>query len=330
MADRNSLAPRTGMVNEPPHACVLKLSPRLWAVLQALLVTFLWSTSWVLIKIGLKDIPALPFAGLRYTLAFLCLLPVALRAGRLGSLRGLRAAVWLRLILLGVVCYSVTQGAQFLSLFYLPAVTVSLLLSFSTILVALLGIWMLGERPSVSQWGGTAVYLVGVLIYFYPVSWPRAEVIGLAVAATGVLANALSSILGRHINRSGELSPMAVTVVTMGIGAVVLLGGGVAAQGWPQLTLVHWLIIVWLAVVNSAFAFTLWNLTLRTLSAVESSILNNTMLFQIAILAWIFLGEDLNLRQLSGMVLAALGTLAVQLRRRQPASSRAGKAPDHL
>jgi drug/metabolite transporter (DMT)-like permease len=42
------------------------------AILQALLVTFLWSTSFVLIKIGLQDIPALSFAGLRYSLALLC------------------------------------------------------------------------------------------------------------------------------------------------------------------------------------------------------------------------------------------------------------------
>jgi len=37
-------------------------SPHLRAVLQALFVTFLWSTSWVLIKLGLKDIPPLTFA----------------------------------------------------------------------------------------------------------------------------------------------------------------------------------------------------------------------------------------------------------------------------
>ena len=34
--------------------------PHFTAVFQALFVTFLWSTSWVLIKIGLVDIPALP------------------------------------------------------------------------------------------------------------------------------------------------------------------------------------------------------------------------------------------------------------------------------
>jgi drug/metabolite transporter (DMT)-like permease len=288
------------------------------AVLQALFVTFLWSTSWVLIKWGLQDIPALPFAGLRYLLAFLCLLPFALRSGQLEPLRRLSPAMWVRLTLLGLLFYSITQGAQFLSLVYLPAVTTSLLLSFTTVLVALLGIGLLRERPTAMQWSGTGLYLIGILVYFYPLSVPSGEGIGLVVALVGVLANALSSILGRHVNRSGELEPMAVTVVTMGIGAFPLLAAGIAVQGWPRLTLAHWAIILWLAVVNTALAFTLWNRTLRTLSAMESSIINNTMLFQIAVLAWLFLSEPLGWREILGMILAALGTLLVQLRSRAP------------
>jgi drug/metabolite transporter (DMT)-like permease len=301
--------------DKPP--VLTKASPHFQAVVQALFVTFLWSTSWVLIKIGLEDIPALPFAGLRYTVAFLSLLPFTFRSGQWTALRGLSAGVWLRLIALGLLFYAVTQGAQFLSLFYLSAATTSLLLSFTTILVALLGIVLLRERPSANQWGGTGLYLFGVLVFFYPLTLPRGELIGLVIACAGVLANALSSILGREVNRSGELPPLVVTVVTMGIGAAVLLIGGLIVQGMPRLTWTHWAIILWLAAVNTAFAFTLWNHTLRTLSAMESSIINNTMLFQIAILAWLFLGEELSWRQVLGLVLAALGTLAVQVRGRQ-------------
>jgi drug/metabolite transporter (DMT)-like permease len=296
-----------------------KASPHTRAVLQALLVTLLWSSSWVLIKFSLADIPALPFAGLRYGVAFLCLLPFALRPGRLPALRQLPAAAWGRLILLGLLFYSFTQGAQFLSLVYLPAATVSLLLSFTTILVALLGVSLLGERPTARQWGGSALYLFGIMFYFYPLPDLQGQGLGLLVAGVGVLANALSSILGRHVNRSGELDPTTITVVTMGIGAAALLLAGLLVQGLPPLSLRHWGIVVWLAVVNSAFAFTLWNLTLRTLSAVESSIINNTMLFQIALLAWLLLDEHLNWRQLVGMVLAMAGTLAVQLYGRNPA-----------
>jgi drug/metabolite transporter (DMT)-like permease len=283
-------------------------------VVQALFVTFLWSTSWVFIKFGLADIPALPFAGLRYSLAFLCLLPIAARAGQLKQLRSLSARRWGQLALLGLLFYAVTQGAQFLSLVYLPAMTSSLLLSFTPILVALLGIFLLGELPTKKQWGGTALYLVGVVIFLYPLVLPRYQLIGLVVAVVGVLANALSSILGRHINRRGELEPLLVTVVSMGIGAFTLLVGGIAWQGLPPLTVTHWATILWLAVVNSAYAFTLWNRTLRTLSAMESSIINNTMLFQIAILAWLFLGEALTWPRVMGMALAAPGALMVQLR----------------
>jgi drug/metabolite transporter (DMT)-like permease len=67
--------------------------------------------------------------------------------------------------------------------------------------------------------------------------------------------------------------------------------------------------------VNTALAFTLWNHTLRTLSAMESSIINNTMLFQIALLAWLFLGQPLGWYQVIGIILAALGTLLVQMRK---------------
>jgi drug/metabolite transporter (DMT)-like permease len=290
-------------------------APHVQAVALAFFVTFLWSTSWVLIKLGLKDIPALTFAGLRYTLAFLCLLPFAIRAGHITTLRRLSTGVWLRLIALGLLLYSVTQGAQFLSLFYLPAVTTSLLLSFTTIVVALLGLAWLNERPTWMQWGGTALYLVGVLIYFYPAQLPAGEAIGLIVAGVCVMGNALSTILGRHINRSGTLKPMTVTVVSMGIGSVVLLASGIAVQGLPRLTPTHWAIIAWLAAVNSALAYTLWNRTLRTLAAVESSIINNTMLFQIMLLAWVFLGEQLTWQKVMGLLVAAVGTLVVQIRK---------------
>lgn len=94
---------------------------------------------------------------------------------------------------------------------------------------------------------------------------------------------------------------------------------GVRKRGsFPVLSLKGWGIIVWLALVNTAFAFTLWNRTLQVLSAVESSIINNTMLIQIAVLAWVFLGESLGALEIVGLGLAALGTLLVQLRRPLP------------
>jgi drug/metabolite transporter (DMT)-like permease len=278
----------------------------------------LWATSWILIKIGLGGLPPLPFAGLRYFIAFLCLLPFTLTPTRRSALRQLSRGAWLRLILLGLLFYALTQGAQFVALAYLPAITTSLLLNFTTIVVALIGIPLLGERPSLQQWGGMACSLVGVLIYFYPIELPAAQIFGLSVALVGVLANALSAILGRSVNREAKLDPLLVTVVSMGVGSSVMLVGGLITQGLPPLSPSHWLIVGWLAVVNTALAFTIWNHTLRTLSAVESSIINNTMLIQIALMAWIFLGERISVQEGIGMALVAIGVLVVQWKRSPP------------
>lgn len=288
--------------------------PHKQAVFAALFVTFLWSTSWVLIKWGLRDIPALTFAGLRYVLASLCLLPFVLRQPHLEALRALPGRQWARLAVFGLLFITVTQGAQFLGLKYLPAVTVSLLLNFTPVIVALMGIELLSERPTLRQWAGIALYLTGIGVYFYPVTFPENEALGIAFVMVAMLFNAGSSVMGRHINREGRVGPLVVTAVSMGAGSMMLLAIGLATEGVPTLSLTNWAFVVWLAVVNTALAFPLWNHTQRTLAAVESSIINSTMLVQIAILAWLFLGETLTWQDLAGMALVIGGLLAVQIR----------------
>ena len=137
-----------------------------------------------------------------------------------------------------------------------------------------------------------------------------------------MLANASSAILGRSINRTRELSPLLITTLSMGMGAIVLLIVGLFTEGVPTLTATSWLIVVWLAVINTAFAFTLWNHTLRTLSAMESSLINNTMSVQIPILAVLFLGERLTVREVIGLVVTIIGVMVVQLARAQVPQNR--------
>lgn len=287
------------------------------AILQALLVTFLWSTSWVLIKIGLQvNLPALTFAGLRYTLAFLCLTPlVLLNRQYRATLRHLPRATWELLILLGVVYYALTQGSQFVGLSLLPAATVNLLLNLTSLVVGLMNVRKGQEIPTRGQWLAMGLSAVGVAIYFLPLTLPPGAWLGLAVASIGVLTNAWGSVLGRQVNQVAHLPPLLVTFVSMGVGALLLLIVGGATQGFGTLELRQWVIIGWLALVNTAFAFTLWNRTLQTLTAVESSMINSLMLPQITILAWVFLGEGLNGRQIAGLVLVGLGVMLVQVLR---------------
>ncbi len=291
----------------------MRFSPRLQALLQALFVTFLWSTSWVLIKRALDEIPPLTFAGLRYTTAVLILLPGLWK--QKAAIRALSARDWGLLAGLGLVFYTMTQGGQFLTLNHLEAVTFSLLLNFTTVLVALMGVFTLREVPSRWQWAGMVIFLAGALVYFYPVSMPAGQALGFSLAGFTVCANAAAALLGRAVNRKQTIPPTVVTVISMGIGALFLLGIGLGVQGLPPLSRSGWAVIGWLAVVNTALAFTLWNSSLRILSATESSIINNTMLVQIAVLAWLFLGERLSLGNVAGLILAALGALLVQVAR---------------
>lgn len=292
-------------------------SSRISAILQATGITVLWASSWIFIKIGLRnDLPPITFAGYRYILAWICLLPFILfKEGQRSEFRRLSRTDWIRLSILGLVYYAITQGSQFLSLAYLPAAMVSLLLNLTPVLVGISSIIFLSERPTRFQWFGIGLATVGVGFFFLPIEMPQTQLIGIIIALVGVMANTGSSLLGREINRKGKISPLLVTFVSMGIGSILLLSIGTYTQGFGSMSWLDWAIVTWLAVVNTAFAFTLWNHTLRTLSAVESSVINSLMMPQIAILAYIFLGEALTAKEIWGLILVGIGVLMVQLKR---------------
>ena len=293
----------------------MKNHSHLKVILLALLVTFLWSTSFILINWGLAEIPPLTYAGLRYSLAFLCLVPIAFTKKNKEAVKSLRRKDLLKLILYGLLFIAFTQGTMFWGLMLLPAVTVSLWLNFTPLIVAVMAIFFLREFPTILQWGGALLFIAGILTYFFPVSLNESQGLGLLIMTIGVLSNSSSSVLGRDINRSGKFNPIVVTVISMGFGSVVLLATGIIVQGLPPISTQNLIYLLWLAVINTALAFTIWNYTLRTLTAMESSIINGTMLMQIAILAWIFLSEGISLQEIIGMSIAAVGAVLVQLKK---------------
>ena len=283
------------------------------ALAAALLVTLLWSSSWVLIRIGLDDgdgLPPLTFAGLRYSLAA-AVLWGAVAARRRPTERLRWAPGELRgLVLLGVVFYAITQGAQFVAIANQPAATTSLILSLTPLLVGLVGGRVLGERASARQFGGALLVVAGATTYF--AAGLGATAVGLTAAVVGLAANVVGSVLGRHVNRSAGRSAVVVTAVSMSVGSAVLLVAGVAVEGLPHPNGRTLAIVAWLAVVNTALAFTLWNLALRRLTAVASAGINNLMLIQIAALAWVFLDEPLGVAGVLGVVLVSAGVWLTQ------------------
>ena len=285
-------------------------------VLQALLVTFLWSTSFIIIKFGLKDLSPLVFAGMRYFLAFVILSPFLFTYKNLSNFKKINRTDWYKLLLLGFLFYTITQAAQFIGLSLLPSVTVSIILNFTPLFVAIIAILFLSEIPTSLQWFGVILFIIGVFIYFFPLKFSTEYFTGIIIMFIGVLANTFSAILGRSVNRESKLEPVVITVISMGFGSIILFIISLIVEGLPNLSLASIIYIIWLAAINTAFAFNLWNLTLRNLTAIESSIINGTMLIQIAIIAWIFLGENLTFVKILGMIITSIGAFLVQIKKR--------------
>ena len=293
------------------------------ATLAALFVTVLWSSSWVIMRVGMddEDLPPLTFAGLRYTAAAVVLAVVTgCRPGTRSELRALTRPTLGRLALLGVVFYAVNQGAVFIAVETQPVATTSLVLALTPLLVAGASGPLLGERASSNLLIGAVLVPIGAAAYLSGDLGATAA--GLTAAIIALVATTTASLLGRSINRTEDTAPLVTTTVSMAVGAVLLLATGLAVDGIVSLSLRALVIILWLAVVNTAFAFTLWNFSLRHLGAGESAVINNTMLLQIALLGWIFLDEIPTAVQWLGLVIVFAGIALAQRRGRDAAALR--------
>ena len=124
---------------------------------MALLVTVLWSSSWVLIRWGLDDEGLTPvmFAALRYGIAAIVLVGfVVVRERKRRHHYAVGRGYVTKLIVLGVVMYTLTQGAMFVALDEQPAATTSLVLSLTPLLVlAFNAVWGL----TAAWWAGSSL-----------------------------------------------------------------------------------------------------------------------------------------------------------------------------
>lgn len=284
------------------------------AVTQALFVTVLWSSSWVIIKFGLEDIPPIIFSGLRYITASIILVIVIFSKQEYRkNVINLNRKNWTQLILYGLIFIAFTQGSMYIALDLLPAITVSLVLNFTIFIVVILSAFLLKEVPSILQIAFIAIGLIGILIYFYPIDIPQNELLGLVVICFGVFANAIASIMGRSINRAKQIHPIIITGLSMVFGSVLLLMLGFMLEGIPNLSFTLIFYILWLSIINTALAFTLWNKSMQKLRAIDSTLINSAMLPQTVLLALIFLGEMPDLLEWLGLGLLAGSMIIVQI-----------------
>jgi len=284
---------------------------RLLAIIEACIVTFLWSSSYVLVKIGLNQLSPLPLVTLRYITASVIVVPLAIMRGETGILR--EPKNFLKLVFLGISGYTIAQGLQCLGLFYLPAVSVTFILNFTPVVVLVLGVMFLREYPTPLQLGGMGLVLLGAYLFFNaPLSTDSLS--GILITLLSGLGWATYLVSSRLMFRQVKMNPLGLTAFSMGFGTLFLAAAAYSIEVPSSVSLQGWTIILWLGVVNTAIAFFLWNHALVKLEAFEISILQNTMLVQIALLSWLFLGERLTVLKLISMTLVFIGVLIVQIK----------------
>ncbi|MFQ5793926.1 MAG: DMT family transporter [Candidatus Bipolaricaulia bacterium] len=286
---------------------------RFVAVAESVLVTLIWASSFVLVKIGLDYMGPLTMAGLRYFLAFLLLLPFMTRNRNIT--RSMPSRLWIRLFFIGLSAYTIGNGALFWGLKYVPATTGSFLFSLIPLPILFASVLWLKEIPTPLQLAGIVVSLVGSVLFFAP-GFSAGESLGIGIVVVGLISFAGFAILGREVARDRQVDTLSLTAIPLAFGGGILLLVAFPMEGLPRFPTMAWGIVLWLAVINTAFAYMLYYHSLQVLTAVEMNVMLNLAPLVTAVLAWFLLSERLGMIQIIGMITAIIGVVLVQWRRR--------------
>jgi drug/metabolite transporter (DMT)-like permease len=288
---------------------IIEKPSRLLAIVESLVVTAIWASSFVFVKFGLNYMGPLTVAGLRYFLAFLVLLPFMTR--NTTPVRPLPRRLWVHLSVIGLSAYAVGNGTLFWGLKYIPATMGSFLMSLIPLLVLLVGVAWLKEVPTHWQIVGVVISLIGSVLFFSPGLQPE-ESPGVAIVLVGLVGFTLFGVLGREAARDRQIGTLFLTAVPLAIGGGFLLLIALPLEGIPVFTTTAWSIVLWLAIVNTAFAYVLYNHSLQVLTALEMNVMLNLTPLGTAFLAWLFLDESLSIAQIIGIVTVIIGVILVQ------------------
>jgi drug/metabolite transporter (DMT)-like permease len=308
----------------------------LFALGQMFVVTVLWASSFPIHKILLDGgVPPLSLAAYRYFLAAVILVAaVGVRnrnhsgSGENGNSPADKRSVGFPILLTIGICMYGAQGVHMAALSMLTASDSGLVsMTWMPIAVVLLALLLDGRLPRRAQLIGLFIILFGLYSYF-PSKLAGARLLGIGLNVLSSSMWAVAVIFShRAVNRM-HISSLKLTTVTMLSGSFILLIAAVlhdhvyVPAPWQG----AWL--VYLALINTAFGFALYNHTMKSLGAFEIAVFQDSMIVQIGILSAIFLGESITPAMAMGMVLVSLGIAVVQIfapRMNMPAPSQEGR-----
>jgi drug/metabolite transporter (DMT)-like permease len=272
-------------------------------VLVWVLTCLLWSTVWLFIKLGVRDIAPVSFAGIRLVLAVTTLLPVLhiLRLPLPRAGRDLRLIAVTGVLLLGVNYGLVFWGAQHLSsglMAVLQAATPAFGLVFARY-------YLPNERLTGLKVCALVVGTAGVAVICSN-QWHIAGRLALAgsiAVVGGALCVAFAYVLIKAYG--SHLPPAVLTGGQMLCGAIPLLLFGVITEGSPltfRWTATAVVALLYLALVGSVAAFWLNYWLLQRLEATQVLFMSIMEPLLAILLGAIVLGESLAWRTIGGGV----------------------------
>jgi drug/metabolite transporter (DMT)-like permease len=280
-----------------------------WGVPAAwLTLCVVWSSTWLAIKIGLRDLPPISYAGIRFLVAIIVLFAVSV--GRVGLLPR-RWSDYLLLGFTGVLMFAVNYGLLFWGELHVSSGLAAVLQATIPMFGMLFAHLMLPDEPlQLPKLLGALLALGGValicerLLGFNGVMafWG-----GLGIMF-GAASAAFSNVLLKA--RAIQLAPAMLAAWQMIFGAAPLLMFGLLMEGNPLKF--HWsavsiFCLLYLAIIGSALTFLLlyWLLPRMTVARLQAISLITPP--GAVALGWAVGGETFSLWSLLGACLVLAG-----------------------
>jgi drug/metabolite transporter (DMT)-like permease len=289
-----------------------------WLSPVPLFFVFLWSTGFIVAKLGLPYAPPLTFLILRCLGALAVLLPMVL----------LFRAPWPRGQILHVAVAGLLLQAGYLGGVWaaiklgMPAGLTALIVGMQPILTAACAP-LIGERVRPRQWLGLVLGLSGVALVVYA----KLHLAGLSAAGILLCLFALVCITAGTMYQKRWCPSFDLrtgTVIQFGATVVVLLPLAVWFEGLdPAFSSVSWsrdFIVAWLwsiFALSIGAIFLLFTLIRRSQATEVTSLLYLTPPTT-AIMAWLLFGEAFSPLALAGMAVAVLGVAFVVKKQGDP------------
>ena len=286
-----------------------------------LILCCIWGSTWLFIKIGLKDLPPLTFAGIRFVIASAILIAiVAVRRLPFSDL----ITNWRLLALTGVLSFSFNYGFIFWGEQYISSGLAALLqATIPAFGLVFAHFYLPGERITPRKIAGVVLGITGVAVVF-----SNQLTVGREKALAGCVAIVLSSIVVAYSNvlvkaNGKHIDPVIMAAGQMLFGLIPLLVIGISLEGNP--VYYRWTIravvsLFYLAIVGSVIAFVLYYWLVRKIDVTKSMLISLVTPVVAVIVGMIVLGEKFNWRTLLGgaMIISGIGFIVTLHRRKKP------------